>query len=109
MSLFIKLVAASLSLLLTSTVACKKHEGNYMSSGTLKGYDMAACACCGGLLMEIDGDTASQAERIIRFANATDWGFTEAETYPVRVRFDYVLLQNFCGRRVINVTRLRRE
>jgi hypothetical protein len=103
------LLSAFFCVILFSVVSCNKHDDHYMASGTITGYDLRQCACCGGLMIEIDGLPADNGQNLARIANDAQLGFSYSDTYPKRIRFDYIELQAFCGGRTIEITRLRRE
>ena len=75
-------------LLLSCTV---KKDQYYQASGTITGYDLTQCACCGGYLMKIDG-----SDSIYRFYHFPKGTNVDSTQFPVKVKFNY-LKTSSCG------------
>lgn len=75
-------------LLITCFIALsctKKTTPKYQASGIIKGVDLGACACCGGYILQIDGQDTSY--RFFYFPAGSN---VDSTHFPVNVNFDYV-------------------
>ena len=110
------------SLLITATFlliyalqSCSKNDDNnaaYMDQGIITGYDMRYCICCGGLMINFNGDTAASYEDpFFLISNSSlELGITDTTTFPVRMRVDWVKDTAICdGENHIKITRFKRE
>jgi hypothetical protein len=73
----------------TSVISCEKKK--YENTGIITGSDMTMCACCGGYLIEIDGNK-------YRFEKAElPSGFTFVDTQlPLTVELNWELKTGVC-------------
>lgn len=69
----------------------KKQEQYYQAAGTITGYDLTMCACCGGYLVKMEGNDS--VYRFYHFPGGTDIDSTH---FPTKVKFNY-LKTSGCG------------
>ena len=84
--------------------ACKKSkdkEQTFQAMGTLTGLDMAMCACCGGIKLEIDND---QQPYSIQKLGTQTWDQMTQMDFPKRISFNYTLLSGCAIYTLIEIT-----
>jgi hypothetical protein len=83
--------------------SCDKWGNDYKSEGIIVGADLTMCGCCGGWIINIDSLT-------YRFdAVPTDSKINlEKETFPLKVKLDWQLINNGCPLNRITVTRIKK-
>ncbi len=84
-------------ILVLSHSQCSK---GYQSVGKIVGYDLAMCQICGGFFIDIDSvrynfDTLPATSNIV----------LGKETFPVSVKLDWTMKQDFGNRKWIEITR----
>jgi len=79
-----KIITAALLILVLSVVSCSLGGDDSMSNGTITGYDLRECACCGGFFIEIENTT-------YRFFDvpANSELNLENPTFPIYVKLDW--------------------
>lgn len=80
------------------------HTELYNSDGTITGYDMRECACCGGWFIVI-GDTTYRFYELPKGSNI----FFELETYPIEVKLDWKKSPTPCMGDEIVVERIKKK
>lgn len=94
---------------ITISSACKK-EKSYMNSAVITGFDLRTCACCGGLLINFNGDTQSYKGNFFLVSNtASQLGITDSTIFPVYVQVDWVKDTVACMANTITITRFVRQ
>jgi hypothetical protein len=73
-------------------IACNKEIDDYKSTGTITGYDLRMCICCGGWIIIIDDGQYL----IDTIPDNSDIDLTK-ETFPVKVKLDWQLTNNGCS------------
>ena len=89
--------------------ACDKKE-EYMAEGVITGYDPRDCACCGGLLINLNSSTTEL------FTDSTyqidlvpaDFDIYADSDFPVFIRLDYERNNKLCGK-TIDILRFERK
>ncbi len=91
------------------TAACKKAE-EPMSDAVITGYNQALCSCCGGLMINFNGETRPYTGdfKLIQNTDA-ELGISTRDTFPLYVKVDWTPLAGGCGATRINVTKLKRK
>ena len=85
-------------------LACTKESNEYMSTGTIIGYDGTMCGCCGGWGIIID----DIGYRIDSMPENSGLNLTN-EILPVAVKLDWQLVSNGCSAyNRISVKRIRK-
>ena len=83
---------------------CNKVNDTYMSQGTITGQDYRMCACCGGWIINIEGENY-QFDSIP--ANS---GFVlEKEPLPISVQLDWQLTPGSCPSNRITIQRIKKN
>lgn len=60
-----------------------------MSNAIITGFDMRACACCGGLMITFNGEKTPYTGDFKLIGNETDLGQQYKENFPVYVKVDW--------------------
>lgn len=104
--------AITLTLLILLPVifnACDKNESEYMGEGVLSGYDPRDCACCGGMLINLNStstelftDSTYQIDIV-----PSDFNIT-ANDFPVLIKLDYERNGKLCGK-TIDILKFERK
>ncbi len=82
---------------------CSKVNDTYMSKGVITGQDYRMCACCGGWIINIEGENY-QFDSIP--ANS---GFVlEKESLPITVQLDWKQTTGSCPSNRITVQRIKK-
>ena len=68
--------------------SCKK-EQPYMSNVIITGSDARMCVCCGGLIINFDGETKPYTGDFKLIENSVTLGITEKDTFPIYVKVDW--------------------
>jgi hypothetical protein len=84
--------AVKFFLLLFIMIACNKENDDYKSTGTITGYDLRMCVCCGGWIIIIDDGQYL----IDSIPDNSDIDLTKA-TFPLKVKLDWQLITNGCS------------
>lgn len=84
--------------------ACTKEKENdtYRSFGTITGYDMTKCGCCGGWIINID-DVSYLTDSIPDYSS---FNIAE-ETFPIAVKLDWQMNEKGCLNK-ITVQRIKK-
>jgi hypothetical protein len=91
------------SLALLALSACQYDSVGFTDAGTLTGYDVRMCACCGGIFVAIKGATY----RFFELPKNTSLILDGSTKFPVQVRLSWVSRQTSCaGDHLINVTQI---
>jgi hypothetical protein len=102
-------LAATLALLLLAASGCKKSD-KPLTSAVITGYDPRMCACCGGLILNFNGETSLFAKDFKLIENANDLGLAGNEHFPLFVQVEWVSLASSCGGgEHIKITRFQRK
>ena len=94
-------------ILLVMFTACDKKE-DYMGEGVITGFDPRDCACCGGLLINLNSsstemftDSTYQIDHV-----PADFNIDVNSSFPVFISLDYKYSGAFCGK-TIDITRFK--
>ncbi len=106
-----KAIALTLLILLPVIFnACAKNESEYMGEGVLTGYDPRDCACCGGLLINLNSSStelfSDSTYQVDLVPDNFDIDITTA--FPVFIKLDYSRNTKKCGK-TIDITRFERK
>jgi hypothetical protein len=94
-----------LSLLILAIVfSCSLDEQDYMSNGTITGWDLRDCMCCGGYFIDIDKVT-------YRFSDLPAGSSISLvnPTFPINVKLDWAKIPNSCLGDEIKVLRIEKR
>ncbi|HRH50466.1 MAG TPA: hypothetical protein PLP23_17035 [Panacibacter sp.] len=83
-----QLIMFILTLFCVASVACKKEEP-YMNDAIITGSDQRYCICCGGLMINFNGETRPYTGDFKLISNGADLGITEKDTFPLYVKVDW--------------------
>ena len=64
-----------------------------LTDATLSGYDLRLCACCGGVLVQLDHNQKDTYQWQQRNEN---FGIKPTDTFPLKVKIKYHFLANTC-------------
>lgn len=77
-----------------------------MTDAVITGFDLRACACCGGLMINFNGDTASyKGEFYIISNNPAEFGITDISDFPIFVKVDWQKDTSACINNRIIITK----
>lgn len=86
---------ACLSLLLIG-ISCKKQENNLVDV-YLTGYDIRFCSCCGGVMINFDGDSTPYKGNFKLIDNVNDLDLGPNQAFPVHVKVSWKGTANSCS------------
>jgi len=98
------------SLVVLSIFSCKKSEtpSPFMNDGIITGPDVRACVCCGGLMINFNGDALPYSGEFRLIENGKDLGITDKDKFPIYVNVDWKTdMTNTCNH--IIITRMARK
>jgi hypothetical protein len=92
-----------------AVVSCKK-ESNTKYKAVITGFDMRYCACCGGLVINFEGDTSFNSNNYYLIVNKPEeFGITYDSKFPIYVNVDWEKVPNGCLGREIKINKLVRR
>ena len=87
-----------------SIASCSMDEDEFRSDGTITGYDIRECSCCGGFFIEIDNVTY----RFLDLPNNSTLN-PDNPTFPIYVKLDWTKDANACLGDEIIVSRIEKR
>jgi len=81
----------SVLIITLSVASCSMEEDEFRSSGTITGYDIRECACCGGYFIEIESETY----RFFNLPNNSNLNL-ENPTFPIPVKLNWIKDPSAC-------------
>lgn len=99
-------ISISLIFLVLCTTCNKKEDSGYMGEGVITGFDVRDCACCGGLLINLNSSsTELYSDSTYQIDHVPGNFYINAYTgFPVFIRLDYERTNALCGK-TIDITR----
>jgi major membrane immunogen (membrane-anchored lipoprotein) len=96
----------SLILMILLTTCDKKDESTYTSQGVITGFDPRDCACCGGLLINLNSSSTELfTDSTYQIDKAPEnFNFDGNTIFPVFIWLDYERTNALCGK-TIDITR----
>jgi hypothetical protein len=95
--------------LIFSLLACEKNK-EYMGEGVITGFDVRDCACCGGLLInlnsssiELYSDSTYQIDDVPQ-----DFDIDNESDFPIFIKLDYSRNGKKCGK-TIDILRFEKK
>ncbi|WP_298238419.1 hypothetical protein [uncultured Algibacter sp.] len=81
-------------LMFTSCINDDELEGQFESSATISGFDMTLCACCGGWIIDIDGQEPDK-----RFSELPENSNIDLQnsTFPLSVKLNWSESNEYCN------------
>jgi hypothetical protein len=94
---------------LTLIFACSKKE-DYMGDGVITGFDPRDCACCGGLLINLNSNSTELfTDSTYQVDLVPNDFYIDADTgFPVMIRLDYSRNSKKCSK-TIDILRFERK
>jgi hypothetical protein len=80
-----------------------------MTSAIITGWDMSMCACCGGLMINFDGEMRPYKGDFKLIENLTDLDIDQKETFPIYVKVLWADVPNKCSNRFVRIEKLVRQ
>ena len=98
------IIILSTLLISLSISSCSLEEDEFRSNGTITGYDVRECSCCGGFYIEIDNAT-------YRFYDLPKNSKLNLEnpTFPIYVKLDWTKDADACLGDEIIVSRIEKR
>ncbi len=79
-----------------------------MSEAIITGYDGTFCMCCGGLMVNFDGESRPYTGDYKIVAVDSLPGISRNDSFPIRVKLDWKVVSSFGCSNFIEVTRVKR-
>jgi hypothetical protein len=90
--------------LIALSLSCDRKAEEYSSKGVITGQDMRMCACCGGWIINIEG------ENYLFDALPTNSSLSlEKESFPLSVLLNWELVMGGCPSNRIRVTGIKKS
>jgi hypothetical protein len=83
--------------------SCEKEDDDYKSTGTIVGYDISMCICCGGWIIIID-DTNYLFDNLPDNSDIN----LETEQLPISVKLDWQVMPDGCPPNRITIQRIKK-
>ena len=99
------------TLLLITVNSCdSKEESTYMGEGVITGFDQRDCACCGGLLINLNSGSAEMFNDSTYQIDKVPGNFDidVNSNFPVFINLDYQKTTALCGK-AIDIIRYERK
>ncbi|HYF32682.1 MAG TPA: hypothetical protein VD993_16265 [Chitinophagaceae bacterium] len=95
---YVIIFAACLSLVLFTNSNCGKHHVNRSATqAIITGFDPRMCACCGGLLINFDGDSIPMSGKWHLVKNdPASLGITGSSNFPIHATVTYEMQTPSC-------------
>jgi hypothetical protein len=92
-------------------ISCDKSSNNnanytYMKQGFILGYDMAMCACCGGVVLT--DNPASSSSRILIDTSLVKLNLSATDVFPVKINYDWQKDSSKGCNNFIKITKMQR-
>ena len=105
---FVVLVLMATLIALRSS-SCKK-ESVTGTNAVITGFDARACPCCGGFMINFDGETQPYKGNFFLIDNtAAALKISETENFPINVKVDTAKSDKTCGNNFIHILKLERR
>ena len=105
---FVVLVLMATLIALRSS-SCKK-ESITGTNAVITGFDGRACPCCGGFMINFDGETQPYKGNFFLIDNtAAALSISETENFPINVKVDTTKSDKTCGNNFIHILKLERR
>ena len=73
-------------------------ETEFESTGMISGFDMTLCACCGGWIIDIDGEESEN--RFTELPQNIDINLETVE-FPISVKLNWTESNEYCGKGIV--------
>ncbi len=105
---FIILSIMALLIAMRST-SCKK-ENVTLTNAVITGFDNRACPCCGGFMINFDGETEPYKGNFFLIDNtAAELKIAATENFPINVKVDTAKSSMTCGNNFVHIVKLERR
>ena len=71
-------------------------EFTFESTATIQGVDLTLCACCGGIIIDIDGEEESKRFDDESFSPNVNFDL-DYTNLPIRVQLNWTESEQYCG------------
>ncbi len=90
------------TVMLFVTLNSCEHSEDFMGEGVITGYDPRDCACCGGLLINLNSSSTELFSDSTYQINIIPKNFdiNVYSTFPVFIRLDYERNNKLCGKTI---------
>ncbi|WP_462222485.1 hypothetical protein [Ferruginibacter sp.] len=104
----ISLIAFIIMISIRST-SCKK-ESTTLLKAIVTGFDARACPCCGGFMINFDGETQPYKGNFFLIDNtAAELKISATENFPINVNVDTSKSSMTCGTNFVHINKLERR
>jgi hypothetical protein len=97
------------AILLTVMLFTSCNKEKYMSKGIITGYDGSECGCCGGFMINFNGETEPNQSKSNLIENSGELDVDPREDFPIYVKVSYVVNKDRCDKKFIRVTKFERR
>ncbi|MEL6535243.1 MAG: hypothetical protein AAFQ98_07530 [Bacteroidota bacterium] len=73
-------------------------EPSFESTATIEGFDMTLCGCCGGYIINIEGQDGIRRFEVLPSGSDID---LETADYPISVKLDWSDSDAYCGNGIV--------
>jgi len=91
-------------LLLLSISSCSTDVNEFMDDGTIRGYDVRKCACCGGFFIDI----RKMTYRFYKLPDNSNFNL-DNPVFPIYVRLNWIKDENGCLGDEIKILRIEKK
>ncbi len=91
--------------------SCNEDEKKeFQSKGVVTGFDPRDCACCGGVLINVDSDSTElfTSKTYVIHSKPNDFIVNESTQFPIFVKLDWTETKGFCIK-AINISRIEKR
>jgi hypothetical protein len=79
-----------------------------MSKAVITGFDTRKCACCGGLMVNFEGETTPyQGDFYVLTNTPSQMGIDSSTVFPVFIKANWINTGN-CGGRIVTITKFKK-
>jgi len=97
----IRIYSLLLFMALGVLTSCSNDDDNseieFESTAEIKGLDLTLCACCGGWIIEIDGDGTDRRFEELPDDSDIDLDSIENDGLPISVKLNWSESDEYCG------------
>lgn len=89
--------------------AGKRSVSNQLTDAVITGIDQRLCPCCGGFMINFDGEIKPQSGKFYLVDNdLSTYGISSSLTFPVAVRVEYQMIQK-CNGNFVSISKLEKK
>jgi hypothetical protein len=100
-------IAVAGAFILLAGASCKKlKDDSALQEAYITGFDGRACICCGGYMINFDGETKPYSGNFYLIDNdLSSFGINASSVFPLKVKVAWTVLEK-CSGKYINISKL---